>query len=147
VTGERDLIVPGHPSRGIRGEFGGMALQGDQILERGGIIELGGVDQTHEHVTDVGAGEGSIEQGIFPMQDRLLQRSFGRVVVEGRPFDPQEQSQLRPALLHVEDRRTERSNGCSTHSGRVRSFRRNRAIGILSSGGTFIDVDTVARSI
>jgi hypothetical protein len=29
----------------------------------------------------VGAGEGSIEQGIFPMQDRLLQGSLGGVVV------------------------------------------------------------------
>jgi hypothetical protein len=40
VTGERGLIVPGHPSRGVRGEFGGMALQGDQILERSDIIKL-----------------------------------------------------------------------------------------------------------
>jgi hypothetical protein len=33
-----------------------MALQGDQILERGDVVEFGGVDQAHEHVADVGAG-------------------------------------------------------------------------------------------
>src|SRR5271155_5579159 len=80
MSGERGLIVPRHPSRGVRSEFGGMALQGDQILERSDVIEFGGVDQAHEHVTDVGAGEGSIEQGIFPMQDRLLQRALRGVV-------------------------------------------------------------------
>jgi hypothetical protein len=61
------LIVPRHPSRGVRGKFGGMPLSGEQILERSDVIELNGVDQAHEHVTDVGAGEGSIEQGIFPV--------------------------------------------------------------------------------
>jgi hypothetical protein len=33
-----------------------MPLEGDQILEWSNVIELSGVDQAHEHVTDVGAG-------------------------------------------------------------------------------------------
>jgi hypothetical protein len=45
------------------------------------VIQLGGVDQTHEDIADVGAGESPIEQGIFPMQDGFLQRPLARVVM------------------------------------------------------------------
>ena len=44
---------------------GAVPAGGDQIFERSDVIELCGVDQAHEHVTDVGARKGSIEQGIF----------------------------------------------------------------------------------
>jgi len=36
------LIVPRHPSRGIYSEIGGVALLGNQVLERSDVIELGG---------------------------------------------------------------------------------------------------------
>lgn len=42
-----------------------MPLQGDQILERGDVIELGGVDQAHKDIADVGAGEGTIKNKAF----------------------------------------------------------------------------------
>jgi hypothetical protein len=48
VTGERGLIVPRHPSRGVRSEFDGIA--GRQIFERSDVIQFGGVDQAYEHV-------------------------------------------------------------------------------------------------
>jgi hypothetical protein len=54
------------------------------------------------------------------MQDRLLQRSLGSVVVEGRPFHPQEQGQFRPAFLHVEDRRAERGVRLDFAFGKLR---------------------------
>jgi hypothetical protein len=40
------------------------------------------VDEAHEDIADVGAVEGAIKQGVFPMQDRLLEGSFGDVIVE-----------------------------------------------------------------
>jgi len=35
---ERGLVVPRHPVGGVRGDGGGVALEGDEIVERGDVI-------------------------------------------------------------------------------------------------------------
>jgi hypothetical protein len=48
-------VRPGHPVRG-RGSRGFVvALQGDLVVEGALAVELGGIDQAHEDVSDVGA--------------------------------------------------------------------------------------------
>jgi hypothetical protein len=51
-----------------------MAFELGEVVERIGPAQLARVDQTHEHVANVGAVVRLVEQGIPPMANRLLQR-------------------------------------------------------------------------
>jgi hypothetical protein len=59
--------VPWHPLRGAQGEFPGMALQLDQVVERVDAAQLAGVDQAHEQITDLRPVQGAVEQGVLSM--------------------------------------------------------------------------------
>jgi hypothetical protein len=78
---ERGLVVPRHPVGGVRGDGGGVALERDEVVERGDTIQLGGVDQAHEDVADVSAIQGAIKVGVVSVQDGFFQGSFTHVVV------------------------------------------------------------------
>ena len=58
-------IVPGHPFRWTGGQFLGVALQLDQVVEGVGATQLAGVDQAHEQIADLRAVQGAIEECIF----------------------------------------------------------------------------------
>jgi len=60
-------IVPGHPFRGAGGQFPGVALQLDQVVEGVGSAQLAGVDQAHEQIADLGPVQSAVEEGIFSM--------------------------------------------------------------------------------
>ena len=57
--------VPWHPLRGAQGEFPGMALQLDQVVERVDAAQLAGVDQAHEQIADLGAVQRAIKQRVL----------------------------------------------------------------------------------
>ena len=50
--GLRGLVVPRHPGAGVGCELVGMALERDQVFERGDLVSFGGVDQAHEAIAD-----------------------------------------------------------------------------------------------
>lgn len=54
LRGERRLVVPGHPGGGVRGDLVGMTPEGDQVFERGHVVQFGGMGQAHEGVADMG---------------------------------------------------------------------------------------------
>ena len=60
-------IVPRHPFRRPGGQFLGMALQLDQVVERVDAAQLAGVDQAHEQITDLRPVQGAVEQGVLSM--------------------------------------------------------------------------------
>jgi hypothetical protein len=45
-------------------------LERDEVLEGRDAVEFGGVNEAHEHIADLGAGQRLVEQGVLPMQDR-----------------------------------------------------------------------------
>src|SRR4051812_44423987 len=80
--GECMAIVPGHPARGLARSLPGVPLQFRQVLERVDPAEFARVNETHEQIADFGPVQRAIEQGIFAMQHRSLQRPFTKVVIE-----------------------------------------------------------------
>jgi hypothetical protein len=48
-------VVPGHPGRRIERHLGRVAQQGNEVVKRLGLVELGRVDQRHEQITDARA--------------------------------------------------------------------------------------------
>ena len=58
-------IVPWHPFRGAGGQFPGVALQLDQIVEGVGATQLAGVDQAHEQIADLCPVQSAIKQGVL----------------------------------------------------------------------------------
>ena len=78
---QRVTVVPGHPLRRTRLEFRGMPEQLCQIVKRVGFVQFTGVDQTHKEIAHPRPVHRFIEECVFAMQNRLLQRSFGDVVV------------------------------------------------------------------
>ena len=60
-------IVPRHLFRGAGGQFPGVALQLDQVVEGVSSTQLAGVDQAHEQIADLRPIEGAIEQGVLSM--------------------------------------------------------------------------------
>src|SRR5207249_11784851 len=65
-------------------------LERDEVVEGRDAVQLGGVNQAHEHVADPRAGERPVEQGVLAMQDGLLQGAFAEVVVQRRARHAQE---------------------------------------------------------
>ena len=80
-----------------------MALQFGQVVEGIHVVELAGVDEAHEQVTDVGAVEGLVEQRVLSMKDCSLQNLFADVVVQGGSGLTQEERQLLPVGEQVRD--------------------------------------------
>src|SRR5580700_5872327 len=64
-------------------------------------MELGGVNERHEDVADVGAALASVEERAFAISDGHLEGSLGDVVVEGGTWFSQEERELLPALEKV----------------------------------------------
>ena len=60
-------IVPRHPSGGAGGQFLGMTLKLDQVVEGVGAAQLAGMDQAHEQIADLRTVQCAIKQSILPM--------------------------------------------------------------------------------
>ena len=60
-------IAPRHPFRGTGGQFHGVALQLDQVVEGVGATQLAGMDQAHKQITGLRSVESAIEQGVLSM--------------------------------------------------------------------------------
>ena len=54
-----------------------MTLERHQILERGYVVQFGGVDQTHEHIADMGSIQGAGEERVLSVRDGLFLRQAG----------------------------------------------------------------------
>ena len=78
-----------------------MSFKLRQVVQGVGLAELTGVDQAHEDIAHMGAMTGLVEQGVLSMQNRLLQRPFAEVVVQGRSGHAQEERQLLPVPQQV----------------------------------------------
>jgi len=59
---------------------------------------LAGVNQAHEQVPNMGAILGLIKECILAMQNRFLQPSFAKVIIQWRSRLPQKQRQLWPVI-------------------------------------------------
>ena len=84
-----------------------MLLQGGQVIGGIRVAELARVNQAHVDIAHLGAAIGLKKQGVFAMEDRLLQRPLDHVVVQGRARHSKEQRELRPMTPHVLDRRAD----------------------------------------
>ena len=62
------------------------------------------MDQAHKQVANIGAIDRAIEQSIFPVQDRLLQRPLANIVIQRRAGLSQKQRQLLPMVQQILDR-------------------------------------------
>ena len=73
-----------------------MPLQVSEIVERIGAAEFGRVDDAHQHVTNACTVFGQVKQTVFAVKDRLLQSSFAKIIVQGRPGLSQKQREPMP---------------------------------------------------
>jgi len=81
-----------------------MPLQYGHVVERVGIAQATGVDQTHEQVARLGAVQRLIEQRILPMKYGPLQSLLAEVVIQRCSRMMQERSQSFPVPQQVSDR-------------------------------------------
>ena len=77
---QRVPVIPGHPLFWIRLQVLGVSLQFTQVVEGVGPGQFRGVDQGHVDVPDAGTVLGLIEEGIFSVQDGLLQRPLADIM-------------------------------------------------------------------
>jgi hypothetical protein len=82
-------------------DFGSMFLKGDKILERVRPAKGAGMDEAHEHVTDIGAMLGLVEHGPFPMEYGQFECPFTEVVVQRGIGHPKEDCEFVPPFEHV----------------------------------------------
>ena len=95
---KRRLVVPWQPRGGVVGDLDVVALQRDQVFKRILAVELGGVDQAHEDVADMGAVLRLEEHGVLAVQDGLLQCPLADIVIQRSSGHTQEQGQGLPVL-------------------------------------------------
>ena len=78
--GQRSRVVPRQPAGGGSRQFSPVSVQLGKIIERVGAAQLSRVDQAHEQVANTRSVFRPVEQRVFAMQDRFLQRSFADVM-------------------------------------------------------------------
>ena len=76
-------------------------MQGHQIVVGIYFHEATGMNDAHEHIPDIGPELAFIEQGILPIENRPLQRSFAKIVIQRGSWNAQEEGELLPVLEHV----------------------------------------------
>ena len=54
-------VIPGHPVRRVLGQFLGVFLQFDQVLEGIDAVQFASMDQAHEQIPHLGTVLGLIE--------------------------------------------------------------------------------------
>jgi hypothetical protein len=57
-----------------------MLQKRDQVIKRFDLVELGGVNEAHKQVADIGAVLSLVEKRIFAMQNGLLKDSFTNIM-------------------------------------------------------------------
>lgn len=95
------LIIPGHPCLGIFKYFGTVPLKIGDIVERVDIVELAGMDQAHEQITNVSSMLCFVKQGVFPMHDSPFEYLLTQIVIQRSAGNLQKHGQLSPVLDHV----------------------------------------------
>lgn len=80
-----------------------MELELGEVVEGVGAVELAGINNAHVEIARVCAVIGLVEERIFPVQDRHLERPFADVIVQGGSRLTKEERQLYPVLEHVVD--------------------------------------------
>ncbi len=65
----------------------GVFAQPGEVAQRVDAGQLAGMDQAHEEISHIGPSLGFVEQGIFAIQNGILQGSFTDVIVERGPGD------------------------------------------------------------
>ena len=73
-------VVPGHPELRLGRNLVDVPLQLGQVVERIGAVELAGMNQAHEQITDPGAVQGLIEECVLAIQDGFLQRALDDIM-------------------------------------------------------------------
>ena len=96
VLGQLLAIIPGHPLRWVGRQLSRVTLQLGEVVERIGLTQFAGVDQTHEQVPRLGPIERAVKQSILAMQHGALQRPLADIVVERRARVAQECRQAFP---------------------------------------------------
>jgi hypothetical protein len=84
VLGQLLLIIPGHPSRGVGCQFGGVVLQLAEVVEGIDARQFARVDQAHKKVAYLRAMQRAIEQRVLAMQHGAFERALAKVIGEGR---------------------------------------------------------------
>ena len=80
-----------------------MPLQFREVIEGICAVEFAGVNQAHIKVADFGTIQRFVKQRVLPVQNRFLQGSFTKVVVQRCAWLAQKQSQCLPVPQHVAD--------------------------------------------
>jgi hypothetical protein len=91
-------VAPRHPIGRFAFQLHHMPLQLGQVIEGIRSAQFATVNQTHEQIADSGSVSGLIKQPILSVKNRFLQSAFRNVVVQGRPWLAQKQSQTIPML-------------------------------------------------
>lgn len=73
-----------------------MTLQRGQVLKRIDAFQFARVDQTHEEIADVCAVGRLEEEGVFSVENGLLQGALTQTVVQGRARLPEKEGQWGP---------------------------------------------------
>ena len=81
--GDACLIVPRHPLGRIFEQRSRIFLKGHEIIKCINVHQVTGMDQAHEHISNVGTMFSSIKKGVFPVHDTAFQALFANIVVKG----------------------------------------------------------------
>src|ERR1700690_1720406 len=78
-------IVPRHPFRGAGGQFPGVALSLDQVVERVGAAQLASMDPAHEQVADLCAVQSAINRAFFRCKTARFSNLSTMLLSSGAP--------------------------------------------------------------
>ena len=80
-----------------------MLLQCREIIKGIDTGQVAGMDQAHEQISNSRTIFSFIKQCIFAMQDGFFESPFADIVVKGRLWHPQKESQRLPVVEHIGD--------------------------------------------
>lgn len=97
-------LIPRLPAARIRFHRLLVSIHPQHVLERVDVVRRPGLYQRHEPVPNIRSPLRLVVHGVFPIQDRTLQESFGEIVAQRRPRRRQKAGQARPPFDEVVNR-------------------------------------------
>ena len=83
------------------GKISGMFLKFGKIIKGINTSQIAGMDQAHEQISNARTIFSFVKQCIFPMQYGFFESPFADIVVKGRLWHPQKESQRLPVVEHI----------------------------------------------
>ena len=95
------IIIPGQPFFRVFDKVSRVFWKCCKIIKGINTSQIAGMDKAHEQISNTRTIFSFIKQCVFAMEDGFFKSPFADIVIKGRLWHPQKESQRFPVVKHI----------------------------------------------